>query len=84
MARTHVELEEDVEYYANLLLPELARWRRERKSRFGDKSTCSDVFLNQLIPYLVEVLMQDCIYFVHDDRFRHRPFFQMIRVSASK
>jgi hypothetical protein len=57
VARTHVELEEEIEYYANLLLPELARWRRERKSRFGDKSTCSDVFLNQLIPYLVEVLM---------------------------
>jgi hypothetical protein len=76
-----LELEENIDYYINKLLPEYPRWKQEMNSEFGDKSSCADTFLNHIIPYMVEVVLQDSIYFVNDRRFKRRPFFQMIRVS---
>jgi hypothetical protein len=82
VARTLLELDENIDYYIDLLLPEYRRWKQEVASEFGDKSTCCDVFLTHLIPYFVEVVLQDAIYFINQNRFSRRPFFEMIRVSA--
>ena len=82
VSRTLLELDEDIGYYIDLLLPDYRRWQQERESQFGDKSSCCDVFLNHLIPYFVEVVLQDAIYFINQNRFSRRPFFEMIRVSA--
>jgi hypothetical protein len=64
--RTMLGLLHSVEEYEELLLPELARWRVEAASVGGDKSTCCDKFLNHVVPFLLEVLLQDSIYFVRD------------------
>jgi hypothetical protein len=62
VARTLLELDENIDYCIDLLLPEYRRWKQEVESEFGDKSTCyCDVFLNHLIPYFVEVVLQDAI-----------------------
>ena len=38
VARSHLDLPDDVETCAAALLPQLARWRQEQNSRLGDKS----------------------------------------------
>jgi hypothetical protein len=50
----------------NLLLPSYSRWVRQAASREGDKSVACRKFLNEIIPYMVEVLVQDSIYFIRD------------------
>ena len=68
-----------IDSYCDLLLPNLKRWRREANGRFGDKSTCCDTFLNHLIPYFVEVLVQDGIYLIND--FPDHPMSKLLKVS---
>ena len=77
--RALLPLAYSVEWYCRKLLPDLAKWRREAKSPRGDKSTCCDKFLNEILPYFVEVLVQDGIYFVKD--FPEHPMSRMLRVS---
>ena len=62
-ARMFLPLPHSVEYYCRKLLPKLPQWRHERNSAFGDKTVLCDKVLNHIIPYLVEVLVQDGIYF---------------------
>jgi hypothetical protein len=64
--RTMLTLLHPIEVYERLLLPDLADWRVEAASVGGDKSSCCDKFLNHVVPFLVEVLIQDSIYFVRD------------------
>ena len=64
--RTHVRLPYTINYYIEKLLPKLPTWRNEASSRFGDKSTCSQNWLFDLLPWFIEVLVQDGIYFIHD------------------
>jgi hypothetical protein len=68
-----------IDSYCDLLLPNLKRWRRQANGRNGDKSTCCDTFLNHLIPYFVEVLVQDGIYLIKD--FPNHPVSHMLKVS---
>jgi hypothetical protein len=49
-----------------LLLPEYDRWLEESQSDIGDKTICADKFLNDILPYLVEVLVTDGIYFTQE------------------
>ena len=51
-------------YYVKKLLPRIDEWRQERNSKFGDKSMLCDRFLNEIVLYLVEVFIQDGIYFI--------------------
>lgn len=53
-------------YYEQQLLPQLPGWRRDIAKRYGDKSTCAKKFLTELIPFFIEVVVQDGIYFVRD------------------
>jgi hypothetical protein len=77
--RTQLPLARSVEAYCRLLLPDLAKWRREAKSPQGDKSTCCDKFLNEILPYFVKVLVQDGIYLV--DEFPEHPISHLLKVS---
>ena len=80
VSRTLIPLDHDIEWYCNRLLPNYRRWRWERNTRaYGDKSTCCDTFLNNIIPYFVEVLVQDGIYFVKD--FPKHPMSLLLKVS---
>jgi hypothetical protein len=64
--RTMLTLLYPVEVYERLMLSDLADWRVEAASVGGDKSLCCDNFLNHVIPFLVEVLIQDSIYSIRD------------------
>jgi hypothetical protein len=68
-----------IDSYCHRLLPNLRRWRAEARSVHGDKSTCCDTFLNHLIPYFVEVLVQDGIYFIKD--FPNHSVSHLLKVS---
>jgi hypothetical protein len=74
-----VVLPKDVAYYVNLLLPRYPVWIRQQNSRTGDKSTLASKFLYQVLPYLVEVLLQGGIYFTTE--FPSHPMSQYIIVS---
>jgi hypothetical protein len=77
--RTLVPLDLEIDDYCVLLLPKLRRWRAQATGPRGDKSTCCDTFLNNLIPYFVEVVVQDGIYFVSD--FPDHPMSHLLKVS---
>jgi hypothetical protein len=77
--RTQLPLANDVEWYCAKLLPNLWRWRAEARGRQGDKSSCCSKFLHEIIPYFVEVLVQDGIFFTRD--FPDHPMSQMLKVS---
>jgi hypothetical protein len=77
--RCLLEVLNSVGWCSQRLLPLLQVWRTQRNSRIGDKSTCCDKFLNHILPYFVEVLVQDGIYFIVD--FPHHPVSQMLKVS---
>jgi hypothetical protein len=74
---THLELPKTGEEYLTLLLPQLAGWRREAATAGrGDKSFCCQQFLNEVLPFFMEVLIQDSIYFVRSFP-AHEVSFQM-------
>jgi hypothetical protein len=79
--RALLDLPNKVEWYCEKLLPDLSTWRQQAGSRGGDKSILCDKFLNYLLPYFVEVLVQDGIYFVKD--FPNHPMSQYLKVSKS-
>ena len=62
-----------------LLLPKIDKWREESDSNGGDKSECAKTFLYEILPWLVEVLVQDGIYFTMD--FPDHPLSHLLRVS---
>jgi hypothetical protein len=48
------------------LLPNYCSWCHQSNLVRGDKSSCCRKFLNQVLPFLVKVLVQDGIYLVRD------------------
>ena len=63
----HIDLQCTIEQYENFLLPALnEKFRPESQSDVGDDSECCDKFLNQILPYLVEVLVTCGIKLVRD------------------
>ena len=80
LARSKLQLAYAISEYEKRLLPFLKQWRRQAKSRFGDKSSCCDNFLNEIIPYYIEVLVQDGIYFTRD--FPQHPMSHYLNVST--
>jgi hypothetical protein len=76
--RALLDLPNSVEWYCEKLLPDLATWRQQAGSLRGDKSILCDKFLNYLLPYFVEVLVQDGVYFIRD--FPDHPMAQYLKV----
>jgi hypothetical protein len=62
----------------DFLLPNYRRWKREANSLEGNKSSCCRKFLDEVIPYLVEVLVQDGIFLIRD--FPNHPMSNYIKV----
>jgi hypothetical protein len=78
--RTLIPLDLTIDTYCELLLPNLRRWRFEAsRTAAGDKSTCCSTFLHDLLPWFVEVLVQDGIYLVK--QFPKHPMSQLLKVS---
>jgi hypothetical protein len=73
----------DYEYtimeYTCFLLPNYDAWVGESQSATGDKSSCCRKFLFDIIPYLVEVLVQDGIFFILD--FPSHPMSHLLKVN---
>jgi hypothetical protein len=64
---THLELPKTGKKYLTLLLPQLAGWRFEAASTgSGDKFSCCQQFLNEVLPFFMEVLIQASVYFIHN------------------
>jgi hypothetical protein len=79
--RTLLPLPHDNNWYAQKLLPNLAQWRRQSAQRGGDKTICCDKFLNHILPYFVDVLVQDGVFFIKE--FPEHPLSHMLKVSTS-
>ena len=57
-------------------------WIQQRASAEGDKSSCAKKFLDEILPMLVEVLIQDGIYLIEE--FPNHPMSQHLKVSSQK
>jgi hypothetical protein len=66
----------------NYLLPNYCMWCNQSNSAEGDKSSCCRKFLNQVLPFLVEVLVQDGIYLVQE--FPNHPMSNYLKVSTTE
>ena len=66
IAEMELDLPHSIGQLEKYLLPCIPMWRSQRTGRRGDKSEACDNFLNELIPYLVEVLCTSGIYFIRD------------------
>ena len=64
--RTSVDLPLPIEQLCHLLVPKLTEWRAQAASPQGDKSTCCTHFLHDIVPFLVEILVQDEIFLIRD------------------
>ena len=71
----------DIKLLIGLLLPMYPQWLQEAASVQGDKSSCCRHFLNDIIPFLIEVLVQDGIFFISD--FPNHPMSQYLKVRVS-
>ena len=77
--RCLLDLPHSTEYYVKKLVPNITRWRSQSAGRGGDKSSAANKFLNHIIPYFVETLVQDGIYMIKD--FPEHPISCLLKVS---
>ena len=63
------------------LLPQYHRYLKEYRSTRGDHSTCADKFLNNILPYFVETVLQCGFWFISD--YPKHPLTQILRVSIN-
>lgn len=64
-----------------LLIPHYDRYVDEHNSTYGDKGPACRKFLFEVIPYLVETLLQDGYYFVRE--FPNHDFAHLLKVSTT-
>ena len=76
--QTLLPLERDVDWYVDKLFPNISTWRREANGRGGDKTILCDRFLNHILPYFVEVLIQDGVFFIKE--FPEHSLTRLLRV----
>ena len=80
--RSHIQLPYSVEWYCDRLLPDLTNWREQAATPgSGDKSLCCQNFLEELLPWFVEVLIQDGIYFIIDFPDHYLSNYLKVRMS---
>ena len=77
--RTQIPLDHSIESYEQMLLPQFHTCRQQSRGRNGDKTIAADKFLNHILPYLIEVLVQDGVYFIKD--FPTHALSNLLRVS---
>jgi hypothetical protein len=61
---SHLQAPMPVSSLMDLLLPKYGEWCEQQQSRHGDKSSCCETFLYSVLPYMVEVVVQDGIYLI--------------------
>jgi hypothetical protein len=71
----------ETEELINFLLPKYSAWLQQAASRHGDKSSACRRFLNDIIPYMVEVIVQDGVYFIMD--FPNHEMSNYLKVSTT-
>ena len=64
--RSLLQLPYPILWYVQKLLPNYTTWVQQQSERNGDKSSCGKKFIHDLIPYLIEVLVQDGVFFTRD------------------
>lgn len=67
-----------IEECIDVLIPRYKDYVGQQKSALGDKSKCAETFLYDIIPFLVETVVQDGIYFLRDHPLH--PFSQLLKV----
>ena len=80
--RALLKLPFPVETCIAYLLPNYGVWCVQQFSPMGDKSETCQKFLNRIIPFLVEVLVQDGIYLIRD--FPKHPMSLYLKVSRKQ
>lgn len=50
----------------NVVFPQLPQWRLQQQSAKGDKRECTRHFLEEVLPFLAMVIVQDGIYWIKD------------------
>ena len=53
---------------AKILFPMLDLWREDQFSHHGDKTTAANNFLNSVLPYLAEVMVQDGVLWMRNHK----------------
>jgi hypothetical protein len=71
----------DMNFLIVALLPMYPKWLEEAASLHGDKSSCCRHFLNDILPFLVEVVVQDGIFLISE--FPNHPMSQYLKVRVS-
>lgn len=83
LERGLIELPHSIAWYEQALFGnKIQRFRAEAASRVGDKSSCCSNFLNETLPWFIEVLIQDGIYFIKD--YPNHNIASWLRVSYYK
>ena len=75
--RAQLELPHPLESILLDILPRLPMWREQHLREGGDNSTAAENFLSDTIPYIVEVVVQDGIFFIRD--FPDHPMSQLLK-----
>jgi hypothetical protein len=66
VGREHLILPLEIGVLIRTLLPRYDTWLAQAASPHGDKSTACKTFLQDIIPYMVQVIVQDGIYLIRD------------------
>ena len=64
--RGNILLPLSIQQYERKLLPRLSQYRAQSQGIRGDRSSCCDKFLNHIVPWLIQVLIQDGVFFICD------------------
>lgn len=65
-----------LEYLASILFPDYNTWRCEIESEHGDKSKGANHFFYKLLPFFVQCIVQDGIYWIQ--KFPRNPAVQLL------
>ncbi len=61
---SHLAPPRPIRVLLDLLLPQYSDWCEQQQSRHGNKSSCCETFLYSVLPYMVEVVVQDGIFLI--------------------
>ena len=81
--RTKIGLPADIDTCIMYVLgSKYQTWKEQQQAPTGDKSECAEKFFSRLIPFLVEILMQDGIFLIKE--FPEHPMSQHLMVRTSR
>ena len=66
------------QYSLRKLIPKYDIFVQQSQSRNGDHSSCANNFLTKIVPYLVQTILQNGVYFISD--YPHHYFTRISKV----